>query len=282
MLGKARFTIGFIVGSIVFGSSAFATTTILATNTPDGGYLLCFNSKTKAVTYPGKLSCPTGTKALDLGAGWGEAGADGLQGPQGIQGIPGIQGVKGDTGPQGLTGNTGAQGARGATGAPGSGSAGTSSQQNYWKIIPYKDIVVDGSITEWSNAKTVVMATISPKNLPLGYFSLSANLSGFWSTTVFDLSAKPMVQCYFQDKEDYDSKLGTRQWGEGKADYVDWTSLSLSVGGYAWFLASTDAPVYLVCKSTGTLQDFGGQIIATPFETSTEMTGEIAGILKGF
>ena len=252
MLGKARFTIGFIVGSIVFGSSAFATTTILATNTPEGGYLLCFNSKTKAVTYPGKLSCPTGTKALDLGAGWGEDGAEGLQGPQGIQGIPGIQGVKGDTGPQGLTGNTGAQGARGATGAPGSGSAGTNSQQNYWKIIPYKDIVVDGSITDWSNAKTV-----------------------------FDLSAKPMVKCYFQDKEDYDSKSGSRQYGEGKADFVDWTSLSISMNGYAWFLASTDAPVYLVCKSTGTLQDFGGQIIATPFETSTEMTGEIAGIVKG-
>ena len=82
MLGKARFTIGFIVGSIVFGSSAFAATTILATNTPNGGYLLCFNSKTKAVTYPGTLSCPTGTKALDLGASRGKDGTQGEQGPE--------------------------------------------------------------------------------------------------------------------------------------------------------------------------------------------------------
>jgi hypothetical protein len=288
MFGKARFTIGFIVGSIVFGSSAFAATTILATNTPDGGYLLCFNSKTKAVTYPGKLSCPTGTKVLDFGAGWGEDGAEGPQGPQGpegpqgIQGIPGLQGVRGDTGPKGLTGDVGPRGLTGSTGAQGpAGSGGTSTQQNYWKVVPDKDIVVDGTITDWSNAKTVVMATISPKNLPLGYFSLEANLSGVWSSTVFGLSSKPMINCYFQDKEDYDSKSGRRLFGEGKADFVAWTSLSLSVRGYAWFIASTDEPVYLVCKSSGTLQGFGGQIIATPFKTSTEMTGEIAGIVAG-
>jgi hypothetical protein len=291
MLGKARFTIGFIVGSIVFGSSAFAATTILATNTPEGGYLLCFNSKTKAVTYPGKLICPTGTKALDLGAGWGEDGADGLQGqqgpqgpqgPQGIQGIPGLQGVRGDTGPKGLTGDTGPRGLTGATGAQGpAGSGGTSIQQNYWKVIPERDIVVDGTVTDFAKAKTVVMATISTKNLPLGYFSLEANLSGLWSTTVFDLSSKPMVRCYFQDKEDYDSKSGSRQYGVAKADYVDWNSLSLTVKGYAWFTALTDDPVYLVCSTTGTLQDFDGQITAVQFKTTSEMTGEIGGIVAG-
>jgi hypothetical protein len=285
MLGKARFTVGFIVGSIVFGSSAFAATTILATNTPSGGYLLCFNSKTKAVTYPGTLSCPTGTKALDLGASRGKDGAQGMQGPegpQGIQGIPGLQGVRGDTGPKGLTGDTGPKGLTGSTGPEGpTGPSGTNSQQNYWKVIPDKDIVVDGAISNWSNAKTVVMATISPKNLPFGYFSLEANLSGVWSSTVFGLSSKPMISCYFQEKEDYDSKSGLRLYGEGKADFVAWTSLSLSVRGYSWFLASTDDPVYLVCKSSGTLQGFGGQIIATPFNTSTEMTGEIAGIVAG-
>ena len=285
MIGKARFTIGFIVGSIVFGSSAFAATTILATNTPSGGYLLCFNSKTKAVTFPGTLSCPTGTKALDLGASRGKDGAEGPQGPegpQGIQGIPGLQGVRGDTGPKGLTGDTGARGFTGATGAQGpAGSGGTSIQQNYWKVIPERDIVVDGTVTDWDKAKTVVMATISTKNLPLGYYSLEAHLSGLWSSTVFNLSAKPMVVCYFQDKEDYDSKSGSSKFGRAKADYVDWTSLSLSVKGYTWSLALKDDPVYLVCKSTGTLQDFGGQIIATPFESSTEMTGEIGGIVAG-
>jgi hypothetical protein len=291
MLGKARFTIGLIVGSIVFGSSAFAASTILATNTPSGGYLLCFNSKTKSVTYPGTLSCPSGTKALDLGASRGKDGAQGEQGPegpQGIQGIPGIQGVRGDTGPKGAAGTTGAQGDTGpkgftgATGAQGpAGPAGTNSQQSFWKIIPERDIVVDGTVTDFSKAKTVVMATISPKNLPLGYFSLEANLSGNWSTTVFDLSSKPMVRCFFQDKEDYDSKSGSRQYGGAKTDYVDWTSLSLTVKGYAWFLSSTDNPIYLVCTTTGTLQDFDGQITAVKFDTSAEMTGEIGGLVAG-
>ena len=294
MLGKARFTIGFIVGSIVFGSSAFAATTIVATNTPGGGYLLCFNSKTKTVTYPGTLSCPTGTKALDLGASRGQNGAEGQQGPegpQGIQGIPGLQGVRGDTGPKGLTGDTGPKGLtgdagpRGFTGATGAqgpaGSGGTSTQQNYWKTIPERDIVVDGTITNFSKAKTVVMATISTKNLPLGYYSLEANLSGLWSDTVFNLSAKPMIRCYFQEKGDYDSKSGSRQYGDAKADYVDWTGLSLSVKGYAWFTASNDDPIYLVCSTTATIQDFDGQITAVPFKTSTEMSGEIGGIVAG-
>lgn len=285
MLGKARFTIGFIVGSIVFGSSAFAATSILATNTPSGGYLLCFNSKTKAVTFPGTLSCPTGTKALDLGASRGKDGAEGPQGPegpQGIQGIPGLQGVRGDTGPKGATGDTGPRGLTGATGAQGpAGSGGTSIQQNYYKKVPERDIVVDGTVTDFAKAKTVVMATISTKNLPFGYYSLEANLSGVWSTTVFDLSSKPMVRCYFQDKEDYDSKSGSRQIGGANADFVDWTYLSLTVKGYAWFLALTDDPVYLVCSTTGTLQDFDGLINAVPFKTSSEMTGEIGGIVAG-
>jgi hypothetical protein len=291
MLGKARFTIGFIVGSIVFGSSAFAATTILATNTPDGGYLLCFNSKTKTVTYPGKLSCPTGTKALDLGAGWGKDGVDGvdgIQGPeglQGIQGIPGIQGPKGatgDTGPTGFTGPTGPRGFTGATGAQGpAGSTGTNTQQDYWKVIPRKDIVIDGTVTSWANAKTVVIATIAPKNLPLGYYRLEASLSGTWSTTVFGLSSKPMIYCSFQFKKIYDNKAGTFQYGGAKADFVSWTSFSLTPKGYAWFLTSTDDPIYLVCQTTGTLQDLGGQILATPFDTSTEMTGEIAGLVVG-
>ena len=285
MLGKARFTIGFIVGSIVFGSSAFAATTILATNTPNGGYLLCFNSKTKAVTFPGTLSCPTGTKALDLGASRGKDGAEGPQGPegpQGIQGIPGLQGVRGDTGPRGLTGEIGPRGLTGATGAQGPiGPSETNSQGDYWKVIPNKGIVVDGTITNWGNAKTVVIATITPKNLPLGYYRLEANLKGLWSTTVFGLSSKPMISCYFQAKKDYDNKSNRFQWGGAKADYVSWTDFNLSSKGYAWFLASSDDPVYLVCETSGTLQDFGGQLLATPYSISKEMTGEVAGIVAG-
>ena len=48
-------------------------------NTPEGGYLLCVNSKTKAVKFPNKLSCPAGFKSLELGA----KGADGVDGQSG-------------------------------------------------------------------------------------------------------------------------------------------------------------------------------------------------------
>jgi len=48
-------------------------------NTPEGGYLLCVNSKTKTVTFPNKLSCPAGFKSLELGA----KGADGADGQSG-------------------------------------------------------------------------------------------------------------------------------------------------------------------------------------------------------
>ena len=90
-----------------------------------------------------------------------------------------------------------------------------------------------------------------------------------------------MVACYFQRKEEFDND-GGYQWGGAKADYVSWTSLSLTVKGYAWFLSSTEDPVYLVCDTTGSLQNFGGLIRAIPYETSEEMTGDIAGMVEDF
>jgi hypothetical protein len=64
-------------------------------NTPENGYLLCANLKTKAVTYSNKLSCPSGTKALDMGAAIGK---EGPQGPQGAKGEPGPAGLQGPQG----------------------------------------------------------------------------------------------------------------------------------------------------------------------------------------
>lgn len=72
-LPRFRFITGFVLGSLFFGAAAYS---VNVNNSPEGGYLLCYNSKTKAVTFPGKLSCSTGTKGLELGAR-GRAGIDG-------------------------------------------------------------------------------------------------------------------------------------------------------------------------------------------------------------
>ena len=60
-------------------------------NNPDSGYLLCVNSKTKALTHPGTLKCPKGTQPLVLGA-TGKDGAPGLNGATGLNGRDGKDG----------------------------------------------------------------------------------------------------------------------------------------------------------------------------------------------
>ena len=63
-----KLTLFLTVGAALFGGSAIAAQIYLSDNTPEKGYLLCANNKTKAVTYPKKLRCPPRTTALDLGA----------------------------------------------------------------------------------------------------------------------------------------------------------------------------------------------------------------------
>lgn len=85
-LPRLRFIAGFVLGSLVFGTAAYS---VNVDNTPEGGYLLCYNTKTKAVTFPGKLSCPSGTKGLELGAS-GFDGVDGVDGRDGRDGVDGF------------------------------------------------------------------------------------------------------------------------------------------------------------------------------------------------
>jgi hypothetical protein len=61
--GWVKILAGFIAGTVLSGTAAFSFT---VNNTPAGGYLLCYNTKTTSVTFPGKLSCPNGTKALEV------------------------------------------------------------------------------------------------------------------------------------------------------------------------------------------------------------------------
>jgi S1-C subfamily serine protease len=66
--GAGKFLAGVIIGAALFSGSAIAINNYVSDNSPENGYLLCANLKTKAVTFPNKLSCPSGTKALDMGA----------------------------------------------------------------------------------------------------------------------------------------------------------------------------------------------------------------------
>ena len=234
-----KFLAGFIAGAILFSGSAVAVNRFVSDNTPENGYLLCANNKTKAVTFPNKLNCPSGTTPLDLGAAVGAGGPEGPEGPEG---------------PQGPSGSD-------------------ASVTNYYKKITDRDVVVDGTVTDSTKAKKVVMGAVVPTDMPLGYYRLDAHMSGLWSDAVFNASSKPYVQCYFQSKTDYDSGSNLRQWGSAKLDYVNWTGITFNIQGYAWFTKTTDAPIYLVCVTSGTIKDFGGMIEALSADSSRPMAG---------
>ena len=65
-------------------------------NTPAGGYLVCVDTKTGAVTHPGTSKCKKGQKRLILGA-QGPAGAAGANGQDGLIGASGLPGKDGNT-----------------------------------------------------------------------------------------------------------------------------------------------------------------------------------------
>jgi len=117
-ISNAKFISGLVIGLVLAGGTAYSANLF---NTPETGYLLCINKKTKAVTYPATQKCPTGTNRLVLGAkgAQGEIGITGEQGLQGIQGLQGMQGKDGKDGINGLPGSPGGSGAPGANGQPG-------------------------------------------------------------------------------------------------------------------------------------------------------------------
>jgi hypothetical protein len=63
-----KLILSLVLGATLLSGSAIAAQIYFSDNTPENGYLLCANNKTKAVTYPKKLNCPSGSTALDLGA----------------------------------------------------------------------------------------------------------------------------------------------------------------------------------------------------------------------
>ncbi len=61
--GYGKFFVGLLAGAMLAGGVAYSAS---VNNTPEGGYLLCANNKTRVVTFPSKLSCPSGTKPIEV------------------------------------------------------------------------------------------------------------------------------------------------------------------------------------------------------------------------
>lgn len=240
--GPAKFLSGLLIGAFLFGSSAVAVNNFVSDNTPENGFLLCANTKTKVVTFPNRLSCPSGTRPLDMGA------VTGVEGPEGPPGLDGFQGLQGPMGPQ--------------------GPAGASSANNLLKLysvkVPPRDIVFDGNATTLSSGRRTVLAVINGSSMPNGIYTLRADLSGIWSSTA---SAKnPIVSCFFQEKADYDAakagtSLGSTRYGSAKSEFGTWTGINLNVNGDGIFGPSS-ALMYLVCVTTGSISGLDGMIWA--------------------
>ncbi len=68
--GYGKFFIGLLAGAMLAGGVAYSAS---VNNTPEGGYLLCANNKTRVVTFPSKLSCPSGTKPIEVAGAFGSS-----------------------------------------------------------------------------------------------------------------------------------------------------------------------------------------------------------------
>ena len=238
---NGRFVGGFLIASLIFGGVATALGPLVSDNTPENGYLLCANKKTKAVTFPGTLKCPSGTKVLDLGA------VIGNQGPTGFQGFPGANGAQGPAGPAGPAG------------------PGSSLSKLFSLKLAEKDVVFDGNATSSFQAKRFLMGVIDGRNLESGIYFLNANLSGLWSSTAY--SKNPIVECFFQDKVDYDAykiggAFGSRRHGGATQEYGAWNGIDLNIFGDKFFGPTTE-PIYLVCSTTGSISGMKGMVFGT-------------------
>jgi hypothetical protein len=234
--GTSKFFAGVVVGAILFSGSAIAYNDYVSDNTPENGYLLCANLKTKAVTFPNKLTCPSGTKALDMGA------------------VTGVEGPEGPMGPQGYSGPQGPQGLQGPAGS----SAASIVGKVYWGVSSSSvDIVADGTINAASGMVRKIMYTLKSSDIPSGYYQLSGVISGLWGDSANQGS---LLKCYFQGDNDYKTDGGTR-WGQVATERKSWNNVNMVVSG-DWS-TSSDSLMYLVCKTSGTLKGLNVQVEAT-------------------
>ena len=186
-----KITVGILIGFLVSSGSAVAYNKYISDNTPEGGYLLCANNKTKAVTFPNKLKCPSGTTALDMGA------------------VTGIEGPEGPVGPTGPVGND-------------------AKTLAYWTVnSALTDIVADGTINSSSTMIKKIMLTIKRGQVPDGYYKLNGFVGGMWADTARQGS---LLKCYFQDEGSFLAS-GSREWGTATTERKNWNGVDLNVLG---------------------------------------------------
>ena len=236
-----KFFVGVIVGAVLFSGSAVAYNAYVSDNTPLNGYLLCANLKTKAVTFPNKLSCPPGNKALDLGAMTFSEGPQGPQGPQGPAGPAGPPGT----------------------------SATTSTGKQYFGYVKSPiDIVADGSIISSSSMVKKIIYTLNSSDVPAGNYALFAHVSALWSDAA---KVGSYAECYFQDDSSYVAKSNSRHWGAAMLEKGSWNSFDLNVHG-DW-ASSVDAKVHLICSTSGTIKGITASVSATSIVLASRFTG---------
>ena len=239
---RVRFVSGFVSASLFFGVSAIA---VKVNNTPEGGYLLCYNTFTKAVTFPGTLKCPKGTKPLELGAE-GQPGQDGVDGFDGFIGATGPQGPQGPQGPRGPSGANTVQ----------------------WKSFNDVDIVVEGNVTSSSQMVKKILMTLDPKVLPLGYNKIVAHLYGGWADSA---SNGDVVDCFFQDGSDYQNNSGKTRWGATMDSYADWNYFNFSVFGDILVTSTSAEKLHLICRTSGTIKGLDGMVEIYNYPSSSEL-----------
>ena len=232
---KTTFIAGLTLGLLFVGTAAYSFN---VDNTPTGGYLLCANKKTKVVTFPNKLSCPSGNTSLSMGA-------------------------------SGLDGNDGADGMDGSDGTPGKTAPSTLLSSTMWSSkIQDKDVVVTStSITNSSELRKVVMASINKTNLyGEGNYILRAHIDGTWAITA---QRDSFMECYFQNSKEFPA--GKQYYGNAETVLNSWSGISLTVFAEISDYSLSQGDVYLVCATEGSISGLGGYLSALGVANSKAM-----------
>ena len=260
LLPKSRFLTGFIAASLVFGTSALA---VNVQNSPDTGYLLCYNTSTKAVTFPGSLKCPKGTKPLELGT----KGATGTPGINGINGRDGLPGPKGEPGPAGQNGKDGIDGLDGTNGLDGV------SPITFNAYIAEQNVLV----TNATSGKRFIVLRLSDLvgdvKDPVDYL-LSAQVDITFSESVDD--AKKIAWCAWRDSKDWqttDEYYGSFGYSNIQGDNLFY---SVQIPARATLSLDEDSnDRYLTCTMFGSGSVTGG------FITAQQIIGEFMDTIGG-
>lgn len=228
-----RFFLGLGVGVLFSVTAAYA---INVENTPETGYLLCVNSKTKAVTFPGVLKCPSGSKPLELGA-------QGAEGPMGV------------TGPTGATGQ----------------SADVKAMGNlvFGNFGP-----LDAALPSGSVSRRVILATLSDKNFDQksGRYFLFVQISGSWVSYATAMSAGE-ISCKTQSLANYNAvpnnsyEPGVYDPGADRAHDDGNNNFKMLVTGT--FTPGVDTTQVISCTAYKSVFGLSGTIWAMWFPAST-------------